>query len=359
MKRTLRNMKDKTRAKKIWIRILVTLAICALCAFGLYQAYLRLTDQSHLDETFYQVESDKLVSNMRIVFLTDLHLSTFGENNIELVTRVQALKPDLILIGGDMNIRNNDDYSVVISLCQQLVDITDVYYALGNHELSRILTNDWDIYNDVEATGVTMLNNIYVKVQVGDNVLYIGGVSQPKADIPMYSNGIIQSLAEADGFKLLLSHYPSNYDMIYPYDIDLVLAGHLHGGQINLPYFDGVFSPEDGLFPDYTEGEFTENGTTMIVGRGLGNSHDFPRINNPPEIVIIDLSSSSASYNTIRLLTQFDADTEESAQATVAPSQANEDGGNMLELMEQKEQDNRQLAEDALNTPEPTAVIVP
>lgn len=284
---------------KKWMKLLLLLLALLLCALFGWKAWGALTDQSFIDETFYSVESDKLANNVRAVFLSDLHMSQFGEDNSELVRRVRLLQPDVILIGGDMNVKGNADYQPVLSLCRQLAAITDTYYALGNHELTEIVTSGRQIYDDIDATGVTMLNDRCVSANINGNTIWIGGLSESGGGIARYSNDIIGKLAGKEGFKLLLSHYPSNYPLIAQQEIDLVLSGHLHGGQINLPYFDGLYSYEDGLLPPYTEGEFEQNGTTMIVSRGLGNSNPIPRVNNPPELIIVDLFSSTSTHNAL------------------------------------------------------------
>ena len=334
---------------KVIRRILIVLIILAMAGYGGRKAYLILTDQSHMDETFYQVETDKLTSKVRMVFLSDLHLSEFGEDNRDLVERIKQLHPDLILIGGDMNKRQVDDYSSVLSLCAQLLDITDVYYGLGNHEVSRMLTHNRDIYNDLVALGVHVLNNTCEQVQVGDDVLYIGGLTQTGNDIDKYSNGILEKLAEQDGFKLLLSHYPKDFDRSSLLDIDLVLSGHLHGGQVNLPYFDGLVDADGGLFPKYSEGRFIQNDSMLIVSRGLGNSHDLPRVNNPPELVVIDIAPNVTRYNTARLMAEYSAS---SIPAPTTNAETNETfaESNMLKMMRRMEAENAEYETEALNT---------
>ena len=94
----------------------------------------------------------------------------------------------------------------------------------------------------------------------------------------------------SDGFTILSSHRPEYFNVYQNKNIDLVLSGHAHGGQFRLPLGGGVIAPGQGLFPKYDAGAYTENGTTMIVSRGIGNSIIPVRINNPPEIVIIELN---------------------------------------------------------------------
>ena len=94
----------------------------------------------------------------------------------------------------------------------------------------------------------------------------------------------------SNGFTILLSHRPECFNVYQNKNIDLVLSGHAHGGQFRLPFLGGVIAPNQGLFPKYDAGIYTENGTTMIVSRGIGNSIIPVRINNRPEIVIIELN---------------------------------------------------------------------
>ena len=71
--------------------------------------------------------------------------------------------------------------------------------------------------------------------------------------------------------------------------MDLVLSGHAHGGQFRLPFIGGVIAPNQGFFPKYDAGIYTQDKTAMVVSRGIGNSIIPVRFNNPPEIVVIEL----------------------------------------------------------------------
>ena len=97
---------------------------------------------------------------------------------------------------------------------------------------------------------------------------------------------------EDDGYTLLLSHRPELFDAYVQAGADLVFSGHLHGGQFRLPFIGGLVGPGQGLFPKYDAGMYTQQSTTMVVSRGLGNSI-FPfRVNNRPELVIVELQQA-------------------------------------------------------------------
>ena len=102
-------------------------------------------------------------------------------------------------------------------------------------------------------------------------------------------------------YQILLFHRANLLDHIKDYGFDLILSGHLHGGQLRIPGMGGVFSPlsslGDGskiLFPKYSGGEYKSENTTMIVNRGIGNPMIIPRVFNRPEIGIITLFHKDA-----------------------------------------------------------------
>ena len=94
---------------------------------------------------------------------------------------------------------------------------------------------------------------------------------------------------ESDGYTILLSHRPELFDLYVDTGMDLVFSGHAHGGQFRLPFVGGLVAPNQGFFPKFDEGRFTEENTTMIVSRGVGNSIIPIRFNNRPEIVLVTL----------------------------------------------------------------------
>ena len=100
----------------------------------------------------------------------------------------------------------------------------------------------------------------------------------------------------ADNYNIILSHRPEYFDTYEAHDYDLALCGHAHGGQWRIPgILNGLYAPNQGMFPKYAGGLYEEDGTTMIVSRGLAReSTRVPRLYNRPELVIIDLLPSDS-----------------------------------------------------------------
>ena len=98
----------------------------------------------------------------------------------------------------------------------------------------------------------------------------------------------LSGLVDPHCYNILLSHRPELFDTYAACSIDLALTGHAHGGQFRLPFLGGLIAPNQGLFPKYDSGLYTEGGSNMVVSRGLGNSIIPLRFNNRPEIVVIE-----------------------------------------------------------------------
>ena len=155
------------------VRLLLILLLMAL-VLGSILLYNLQMNKSFIT-TFYTVTVDKPVEDLRIVLLSDLHLSEYGTDNADLVQKVRNLAPDLIAVAGDMDIDTNPDYSLVLSLMRQLVDIAPVYYAPGNHEWAARYANGCDtIFDDIEATGVHWMNGTYEDAVINGKKLRFG-----------------------------------------------------------------------------------------------------------------------------------------------------------------------------------------
>lgn len=276
-----------SRKIKITIRVLIVLLILGIIGYTAY----KMSDNSYFVDTFYEIEDEKIENHMRIVLLTDLHLKEYGENNSQLVEEIKRLKPDIIAMSGDMVDMHETDYSVVITLCKQLVDVAPIYFGYGNHEKEVIRVNQTSTINeDLEDMGVHVLHNRYVTVEVNGNLLDIGGLSaNPGTEDASYTQKFWNKYMESENYRLLLVHYPQFFfkgGALVDSDIDMALCGHLHGGIVQIPFVGGLYHPVDGLFPEMTEGCHLINDIWVVISRGIGGS---PRFNNPPELVIIDL----------------------------------------------------------------------
>ena len=278
--------------KRHW---LARLLIVALVAVGCKMLFDSLTDISYFETTFYIIDDEKIENQMRIVLLSDLHLNEFGKDNIDLVTSIDALHPDLIAIAGDMMNDDDPDDSVVITLCRQLVDIAPVYYAYGNHEgyVIRVVQTS-DLNERLSALGVHVLHNDYETININGNTIDLGCLD---AGVDYFYESYVTRFwsryQKAKNYHLLIVHYPNYFLKGAPLengdDVDLALCGHLHGGQIVIPGIGGLYHPSVGFLPDFASGVNSAGQAKVVVSRGLGSHGGLPRINNPPELVVVDV----------------------------------------------------------------------
>lgn len=239
---------------------------------------------------------------LRLVQLSDLHNTEFGEKNARLVKRIRTLKPDLILMTGDMINSDDPDISVILELTESLSEIAPVYCCYGNHEMSWMARFDTDLRPSLEQAGATVLNVEYCDLDWNGNALRLGGYEGYYRAPVMTSHGdrekekqeyeFFQEFEHTDRYKILLNHIPTAWlDWEYrdDYEVDLVFCGHYHGGQVRLPLIGGLFAPNIGYFPHYTKGLYASIPAKVVLSAGLGSDRKIPRINNPGEIVCVDL----------------------------------------------------------------------
>ena len=224
----------------------------------------------------------------KIAHISDLHNAEFGESNVRLINKLREANPNIIAITGDSIDSRHTDMGVTINFFEQAMKIAQCYYVVGNHE-SRFSKLEYEEFESkIKELGVIVLHNEAAIIEKNGEKIVIFGIDDPNFNVDFAEN--LEKGAQMSEFTVLLSHRPEYFEDYVKNGYDLVLSGHAHGGQFRIPFIGGVFAPKQGLFPKYDSGKYTENNTTMIVSRGLGNS-SFPiRFNNSPELIIIELS---------------------------------------------------------------------
>ena len=289
----LNNDTPKKKRKHTVLKAFLTMILVLLVAVGLIVGGNMLVNQN-FTVSFYQITSDKVSDNIRIVELADLHNREYGADNSKLIARIKALQPDLIVYAGDMMLEDSGDYSVLFNLSDKLSEIAPIYACYGNHELDRQLFSDKQFTKQLESHHVNLLSNEATEVEVGSSVVQLIAVSDnvDQFDVPT-NNGkkFLEALEPTDNCRICLAHYPELFnEKLLNRGIDVAFTGHAHGGLIRVPHFGGLFSPGEGFLPRFTSGVVeVEDGAKVVVSRGLGDSSNIPRINNQPELVVVDI----------------------------------------------------------------------
>ncbi len=238
-------------------------------------------------------------SGFRIAQVSDLHNAEFGKNNAELLKLLSESRPDIIVITGDLIDANHTDVGIALGFAQESVRIAPTYYVTGNHEAA---SQQYDTLKaGLEEEGVIVLEDEAISLERGGETISLIGLADPdftvKGDMfgeaPAMVGTKLKNLNDGEGgeYAILLSHRPELFETYLNCGIDLVFAGHAHGGQFRLPFIGGVIAPNQGLFPKYDAGLYTDGGTNMVVSRGIGNSIIPLRFNNRPEIVLVELNA--------------------------------------------------------------------
>ena len=285
-------MTKRRRRRRRWLPRL--LALAALCALLVWWSNRSLQTQRF---TYASPRLPEGFDGCVIVQLSDLHGAHFGEDNQDLLSRVREEKPDYIFLTGDLlDQYRKTPHSYAAALGGALADIAPTYFITGNHEWA--LPGVRELKRELEEAGVAVLSNEYVLLErSGDRVL-LAGIDDPNGFADQKTpEELAQEVREAwgDGFWLLLAHRNNYFEKQYSLlGADLVISGHGHGGLIRLPFTDGLVSAERRLFPSYTAGFYTANGSDVFVSRGLGNSGLTLRLFNRPEVVVLTLERENA-----------------------------------------------------------------
>lgn len=250
------------------------------------------------DITRYSVSSHRLPKEFegyKIAVVSDFHNGKFGKDNSRLVALIKNENPHIIAITGDLADSRKTNTQTVEKFINELTELAPCYYVPGNHE--AWLGEEYkELEKKLTGLGVIVLNDRAVDLTKGKGTVEIAGLFDPhfsgeKTFTKEMLKSKIENMKLTGEYCILLSHRPEAFEGYVSQNIDLVLSGHAHGGQVRLPFFGGVIAPNQGFFPKYDAGKFTENNTTMIVSRGIGNSVFPLRINNKPELVIVELKS--------------------------------------------------------------------
>ena len=274
-----------------------------ILGFIIASARFLWTEDKHIVTTHYTYRSKKVPKSFdgfKIVQVSDFHNAYFGRRSKHLLEAVEVAAPDAIVITGDIVDRRTPCLKRAAVLVERITAIQKTFYVTGNHEAHYKHFNKlYDVIGKSDVRNITKhsaeleRNGEKINLAGINDVWFFGDEVNPET----YRN-FKQELADKvnilpHDFTVLLAHRPELLPVYSKNDVDLVFSGHAHGGQIRLPVVKGLYAPHQGVNPKYTEGMHEQNGTTMIVSRGLGNSR-FPfRVFNHPEVVVVELRSEA------------------------------------------------------------------
>ena len=320
-----------------------------LLAFGiLSQILFFLGLYCGLTVRHYEIADERIEGTVRIAFVSDLHSCKYGKEQKNLLAAIEKQNPDVLLLGGDI-FDDDRPNGPTEDFLKGVAGKYPCYYVTGNHECWSGAANFQEKMAILDKYGIIRLAGDVVPLEIGGNEILLCGVDDPhitligsgdakrkysgfdaelsavKKAVRTYGQAeealtlekevltqeaagqkqetlsqetlgqeqetLTQATAGQERFTVLISHRPERFGTYVSAGFDLTLAGHAHGGQWRIPgLINGLFAPNQGLFPKYAGGYYERNGKVMIVGRGLAReSTPVPRFYNPPELVIVDL----------------------------------------------------------------------
>jgi len=279
--------KDKISFKS---KMAISLIIFAFCVIAFYNGLVIRN---------YTINTDKFNpgESIRAVLISDLHSHIFGENQIKLISKIKKQNPDIIFLAGDI-IDDEAPPDGAKLLFDGIKSIAPIFYVSGNHDY---WTNDIkNIKQLVRSYGITVLEYDYKEININGIPVVIAGIDDPdwvyyeKNSSGKSMDENFQELTLKNQFKILVAHRPEQIESYKKYPFDLVVSGHTHGGQVRIPFLlNGLMAPNQGWFPKYAGGMYKHGSLTHIVSRGASFYLLLPRVFNPPEIVVIDISARS------------------------------------------------------------------
>ncbi len=243
----------------------------------------------------------------RAVFLSDLHNKIWGGDIKRLVSKIEEEEPSIVLCGGDMLVAHpksgSDNLNKAAAFIKELSKNFRIYYAIGNHEYRlRLYPEKYgnmyrDYMTELKNSDVVFLDNKSVNAQPNNMPVRVYGLSIEKRFYHRFEKNdltaahIREKIGEPqkDKVNILLAHNPRYLGAYFNWGSDIILCGHYHGGVVGLSRNKGLISPEPSIFPHMAHGCIEINKKTAVISAGMGE-HTIPvRINNPREIVVLDV----------------------------------------------------------------------
>lgn len=258
--------------------------------------------------TSYQLTEEKLpkeFDEVKLMYLVDLHNTSYGRENRRLKAAIEKQKPDYVLVGGDFLSKPDDNFVAAMDLLSFLAKRYPVYFVNGNHETKMKQYPEkyqglyQDFYTMFTGLGIKPLSNESVVLTRGAAHIRLHGLELDESyykrgrEKPLTKQVMVRALGQCSHkeYHILLAHTPNYFECYADWGADLTLAGHNHGGMARIPGVCGVLSTQARLFPPYTKGLYQIASHKMLVSAGLGSHTIKVRFFNPPEVVMVTLQS--------------------------------------------------------------------
>lgn len=288
--------KHRKHASFLWFHGFAALLLLTAASVFYYARYTEpnLLRLQNVDIGAAAVSSD--LEGIRIVQVSDIHLGRFYslDKLQDLATRINGLKPDMIVFTGDLidNFANDPVPGAIAPILSQMKAPLGKFAVYGNHDQGGGAKRP---YARIMAEGgFKLLVNDHETLSIGRSKLVVAGLDDFLLGSPDLNKTFFG--IDRDAFVLLLAHEPDVADRLGKYPVDLQLSGHSHGGQVQLPGYGPLYTPP--LARKYTEGLYTFHAGSrrplqLYVNRGIGTTRLPFRLDSVPELTLITLKQTA------------------------------------------------------------------
>lgn len=267
----------------------ISLIAALLCGYSYF------IERNALEITRPEIKLNCLSSDIkeRIALISDLHFNakTSKIQINKLLKSLKELNPEVVFITGDLIDRKNG-ISVAGDFAKKITNFAKVYIVLGNWDYFVLKYNINNLKKELESNGAKVLMNESETIKIGDSDFNLIGIKAPYVGQNI-KNDLAKSMAGIKNnnlCKILLTHSPESINEAALKNIDLILAGHTHGGQVYVPFLTRLIIPTKFAFKKYIKGIYKVGDSTLYVNRGIGTSNLPFRFLNLPELTILSLT---------------------------------------------------------------------
>lgn len=262
------------------IGLLVLIPVLLLLGFGVETVIPQVTVTSLSSRPLHAFFGDRVVAQ-----ITDLHLVDLGWRERMTLSKLAEIKPDVIFMTGDY-LEPYTDFAELKEFLKRLAEIAPIIATPGNNDYCCLDT----LAALMRESGITFLRNQAVLLKYGGDSLYLVGLED---NFLHHDDYFKAASAVPDGAdRIVLGHAPAVAETFDPTGVDLVLAGHLHGGQIILPFYGPLSRRGDCSYATqmYTAGLYRINGVPVYSNRGIGTTLVPLRFLARPEIAVFQFT---------------------------------------------------------------------
>ena len=268
-----------------WFKIFIG-TILIIISVILYARYIGTYGFITKEYTLYSKNLPNDFDGLKIIHFSDIHYNkSIGSNKVDkIVEEINLINADIVVFTGDLIDKDTEitdtDFEYLTRAFSKITAKYGKYAVLGNHDYGKI-DDVISVYND---SGFKYLDNSYDIIYSQDNEkIFIGGLGNVSYNLDDLDKTMEYFNSNDIDYKVMLVHEPDISDSIVDnYDVDLILGGHSHNGQIRLPGIGAIYTP-DGSKKYYDE-HYNINGTPLYISSGIGVSIVNYRLFNRPSI---------------------------------------------------------------------------